>query len=45
VEFRNAIEEAIEALVLDGADPAETAVDLQAQADEAIAAYNERVPE
>ncbi len=45
VEFRNAVEDAIEALVLDNADPAETAADLQAEADDAIAAYNERVPE
>jgi sn-glycerol 3-phosphate transport system substrate-binding protein len=44
VEFRNAMEEAIEALVLDGADPAATAATLQEQADEAIAAYNDRVP-
>ena len=44
VEFRNAIEEAIEALVLEDADPAETAATLQERADEAIAAYNDRVP-
>lgn len=43
VEFRNAVEDAIEALVLDGADPAETAATLQEEADRAIASYNDRV--
>jgi sn-glycerol 3-phosphate transport system substrate-binding protein len=43
VEFRNALEDAIEALVLDGADPAETAATLQEEADAAIASYNDRV--
>ncbi len=43
VEFRNAVEDAIEALVLDGADPAETAATLQEEADAAIASYNDRV--
>jgi sn-glycerol 3-phosphate transport system substrate-binding protein len=44
VEFRNALEDAIEALVLNDADPATVAADFQAAADEAIAAYNDRVP-
>ena len=44
VEFRNAMEDAIEALVLRDADPATVAADLQEAADEAIAAYNDRVP-
>lgn len=44
VEFRNALEDAIEALVLDDADPAETAATFQQAADDAIAAYNDRVP-
>ena len=43
VEFRNAMEDAIEALVLDNADPATVAADLQTAADEAIASYNDRV--
>ena len=43
VEFRNAVEDAIEALVLDEADPAETAATLQEEADRAIASYNDRV--
>ena len=44
VEFRNTLEDAIEALVLDDADPAATAASFQQAADEAIAAYNDRVP-
>ena len=43
VEFRNALEDAIEALVLDDADPAATAASLQEEADTAIASYNDRV--
>jgi sn-glycerol 3-phosphate transport system substrate-binding protein len=44
VEFRNAMEDAIEELVLNDGDPAEVMAALQAQSDEAIAAYNDRVP-
>lgn len=44
VEFRNALEDAIEALVLNDADPADVVAQVQAEADEAIAAYNDRVP-
>jgi sn-glycerol 3-phosphate transport system substrate-binding protein len=44
VEFRNAMEDAIEALVLNDADPADAVATLQEQADEAISAYNDRVP-
>ena len=43
VEFRNALEDAIEALVLDNADPTATAASLQEEADAAIASYNDRV--
>lgn len=43
VEFRNAMEDAIEELVLHDADPATVAADLQTAADEGIAAYNDRV--
>lgn len=45
VEFRNVLEDAIEALVLDGADPQETLTQVQADANEAIASYNDRVQE
>jgi len=45
VEFRNALEEAIEALVIDDADPQEALTEFQAAADAAIAAYNDRVPD
>jgi sn-glycerol 3-phosphate transport system substrate-binding protein len=44
VEFRNALEDAIEALVLNDADPQAALDDAQAAAAEAIASYNDRVP-
>jgi sn-glycerol 3-phosphate transport system substrate-binding protein len=44
VEFRDAMEDAIEALVLDNADPADAVAEVQAAANEAISAYNDRVP-
>jgi sn-glycerol 3-phosphate transport system substrate-binding protein len=45
VQFRDAMEDAVEALVLNNADPADTVADVQAAADEAITAYNDRVPD
>lgn len=45
VEFRDALEEAIEDLVLEGADPAERLAQTQQEANDAIASYNDRVQE
>jgi sn-glycerol 3-phosphate transport system substrate-binding protein len=43
VEFRDVLENAIEDLVLNGADPTELAAQVQADATEAIESYNDRV--
>jgi hypothetical protein len=45
VEFRDVLENAVEDLVLNDADPAEVAARVQDEATEAIESYNQRVGE